>query len=105
MPLTENSAVVVVLKTASKPVRMRDLRPEKFKQCTVKLTLKHRRRIKTEEQAKGVAAVWGKEFIQFLAVQLFCSRLILKKRMNSSFTLNPLDAIHPILQFVLVQHS
>ena len=27
----------------------------------------HRRRIKTEENAKVVAAVWGKEFIQFLA--------------------------------------
>ena len=28
---------------------------------------KHRRRIKTEEKAKVVAAVWGTELIQFLA--------------------------------------
>ena len=28
----------------------------------------HRRRMKTEEKAKVVAAVWGIEFIQFLAV-------------------------------------
>ena len=27
----------------------------------------HRRRIKTEKKAKVVAAVWGTEFIQFLA--------------------------------------
>ena len=27
----------------------------------------HRRRIKTEEKVKDVAAVWGAEFIQFLA--------------------------------------
>ena len=26
----------------------------------------HRRRIKTEEKAKVVAAIWGEEFIQFL---------------------------------------
>ena len=29
--------------------------------------MKHRRRIKTEEKAKVVAAVWGTEFVQFLA--------------------------------------
>ena len=29
--------------------------------------LGHRRRIKTEEKAKVVAAVWGTELIQFLA--------------------------------------
>ena len=29
--------------------------------------LLHRRRIKTEENAKVVAAVWGTEFIKFLA--------------------------------------
>ena len=27
----------------------------------------HRRRIKTEENAKVVASVWGEEFIKFLA--------------------------------------
>ena len=31
------------------------------------MPLLHRRRIKTEENAKVVAAVWGTEFIQFLA--------------------------------------
>ena len=29
--------------------------------------IKHRRRIKTEEKAVVVAAVWGEKFIQFLA--------------------------------------
>ena len=31
----------------------------------------HRRRIKTEAKAKVVAAVWGAEFIPFLAVLAF----------------------------------
>ena len=31
----------------------------------------HRRRIKPEEKAKVIAAVWGMELIQFLAAQLF----------------------------------
>ena len=31
------------------------------------MPLLHRRRIKTEENAKVVAAVWGTEFIKFLA--------------------------------------
>ena len=35
--------------------------------------LLHRKRIQTEEKAKVVAAVWGEEFIQFLACQLFCT--------------------------------
>ena len=30
----------------------------------------HRRRIKTDEKAKVVAAVWGEEFIKFLAAVL-----------------------------------
>ena len=30
-------------------------------------TVQHRRRIKTEEKAKIIAAVWGTEWIQFLA--------------------------------------
>ena len=38
-----------------------------------------RRRIKTEEKAKVVAAVWGDKFIQFLAAQAFMPRTILKK--------------------------
>ena len=31
------------------------------------LFINHRKRIKTEEKAKVVAAVWGTELIQFLA--------------------------------------
>ena len=34
---------------------------------TFVITNVHRRRINTEGKAKGVAAVWGAEFIQFLA--------------------------------------
>ena len=48
---------------------------------------RHRRRINTEEKAKVVAAVWGTEFIQFLAAlailhqdemknRLICTRMI-----------------------------
>ena len=48
-----------------------------------------RRRIKTEEKAKVVAAVWGKEFIQFLAALAILPRTVLKKRMNSSFSFRP----------------
>ena len=43
---------------------------------------KHRRRIKTEEKAKVVAAVWVAEFIQFLAALTTVFSMILKKRMN-----------------------
>ena len=50
----------------------------------------HRRRIKTEEKAKVVPAVWGTEFIQFLAalavldqddmkIRMNCTRMIWKK--------------------------
>ena len=35
--------------------------------ATLAVTERHRRRIKTEEKAKVVASVCGKEFIQFLA--------------------------------------
>ena len=47
---------------------------------------KHRRRINTEEKAKVVAAVWGTEFIQFLAAQAVLPRAILKNRKNSPFS-------------------
>ena len=70
------------------------------------------RRIKTEEKAKVLAAVWGTEVIQFLA-----ALAILKKGMNLSYfsychawckssysTYRP-GAIHPIHQIVLVQNS
>ena len=50
----------------------------------------HRRRIKTEEKAKVVAAIWGTEFIQLLAAlgvfhqddmkkRMFCTRMIRRK--------------------------
>ena len=39
----------------------------------------HRRRINKEERAKVVAAVWGTEFIQFLAVLAILPRIILKR--------------------------
>ena len=42
----------------------------------------HRRGIKTEEKAKVVAAVWGREFIQFHAALQIYQQDDLKKRMN-----------------------
>ena len=53
-------------------------------------TSKHRRRMNTQEKANVVAAVWGKQFIQFLAYPILR---------------NCPSAIHPIHQFVLVQNS
>ena len=41
-----------------------------------------RRRIYTEEKAKVVAAVWGLEFIQFLAALAVMQKDDMKKRMN-----------------------
>ena len=55
----------------------------------------HRRRIKTEEKTKVIAAVWGTEF---------CTRTILKNRMNTSYSSNHPGAIFPILQIILVQN-
>ena len=48
----------------------------------------HRRRINTEEKAKVVAAVWGTEFIQFLALGRIKEKdeLHLKKSTNSSYS-------------------
>ena len=57
----------------------------------------HRRRINTQEKANVVAAVWGTEFIQFLAALavlhqdnmkkgMNCTRII--RRMNSSYSSN-----------------
>ena len=57
---------------------------------------RHRRWIKTEEKAKDVASVWGEEFIPFLAAlavlprtilnnNMNCTRMIWKKRMNSTY--------------------
>ena len=42
----------------------------------------HRRRIKKEEKAKVVAAVWGKELIHFLDALAIFHQDDLKKRMN-----------------------
>ena len=43
---------------------------------------RHRRRIKTEEKAKVVASVWGKEFIEFFAALAVLPWTILNNRMN-----------------------
>ena len=43
---------------------------------------RNRRRIKTEEMAKVVAAVWGTELIQFLASLAISHQDDFKKRMN-----------------------
>ena len=43
-----------------------------------------RRRIKTEEKAKVVAAVWGTELIQFIAVLAILHQDDFMKGMNSS---------------------
>ena len=45
-----------------------------------------RRRIKTEEKAKVVAAVWGKELIQFLAALAILDQNEWKKGNNSSYS-------------------
>ena len=42
----------------------------------------HRRRINTEEKAKVVTAIWGMESFNSMPRWLFCTRMILKKRMN-----------------------
>ena len=56
----------------------------------------HRRRIRTEEKAKIVAAVWGGEnFFNSLTRKLFSTKNILKNRMNSSFSSNHPGEIHP----------
>ena len=45
-------------------------------------TATHRRKIKTEEKAKVIAAVWGKEMIQFLAALAILHQDGLKKKIN-----------------------
>ena len=47
----------------------------------------HRRRIKTEEKAKVVAAVWGTESIYFFASQAIMHQDDLKNRINSTWTI------------------
>ena len=68
-------------------------------------SLLHRKRIYSEEKAKVVAAVWGKNLFNSLTRKLFCTGIILKNRMNSYFSSNHPGAFHPILQFVLLQNS
>ena len=67
----------------------------------------HRRRIKTEEKATVVTAVWGDIIcsIPCHASYFFCTRTILKNKMTSSFSSNHPGAVHPILKIVLVQNS
>ena len=50
--------------------------------------MKHIIRVKTEEKAKVVAAAWGTEVIQFLAVIAILHQDNLKNRMNSCFASN-----------------
>ena len=61
----------------------------------------HRRRIYTEEKAKVVAAVGGTEFIALAILH----KNDLKNKMNSSFSLYHLGAIHPFLHIILAQHG
>ena len=63
------------------------------------------RRIYIEKQVKVAAAVWGTEFIQFLAVLAILHQDVLKNRMiHPSSSYHP-DAIHPFLHIILVQNS
>ena len=65
----------------------------------------HRRRIKTEEKAKVVVAVWGIELIQFLVMLANLHQADLKYGMKSSCSSYRPGAIHPIHQIVLKQNS
>ena len=98
-PLLENSFLYVDPKQKLKTSSTYFLKqPNRLVQGSTK----HRGRINTEEKAKIVAAVWGTEFIQFLAaLAILDFRTILKNRMNSSFSSNHPGAIHPILQIIL----
>ena len=58
---------------------------------------------KKDKDRKVVAALWGTEFIKFLAALAILHQEELKKEMNSSYSSNRLDSIHPILLIVLVQ--
>ena len=73
-------------------------------QCHV-VTL-HSRRINTEEKGKVVAAVWGIEFIQFVAeLAILHYRTIFKNVVKLSVSSNHPGAIHRILQIVQFQNS
>ena len=66
--------------------------------------LDQRRRIKTEEQAMVVTAVWGTELIQFLTSLTILHQDDKKKGMISSYSSHFPGAIHPIILIVLVQN-
>ena len=58
---------------------------------------------KDKDRSKGNGCLfWGQNFFNSLLRQLFCTRTILKNRMNLSFSSNHPGAIHHILQIVLV---
>ena len=54
--------------------------------------INQRIRLTTEEKAKVVAAVWGTDFIQFLAAQAILPRSNWKNRMISSFSVKSTEA-------------
>ena len=66
---------------------------------------KHRRRIKTEDKAKVVAAVWGTELLPFLAALAILHKDNLKNRMHLSYSPNRPGGIHPILQIPWCKYS
>ena len=64
----------------------------------LRLVYRHRRRIKIEEKAKVVASAWGTDLFKSLPCyscfalddlknMMNCTRMIRKKRMNSSYSL------------------
>ena len=65
----------------------------------------HRRRKKTEEKAKVIAAFWGTELNKFLAALTIWHQDDLKKGMNSSCSSYRTGAGHPILQIFLVKRA
>ena len=71
---------------------------------TERIPSNHRRRIKTEEKAKVVASVWGKEFIQFLAVLAFFHQDDFKKGEFNFFLHIILVQFSPFLLIILVQN-
>ena len=58
----------------------------------------HRRRMKTEEKAKVIVAVWGTELIQFLVMLAILHQDDLKYGMKSVCSSYRPGAIHPIHQ-------
>ena len=66
----------------------------------------HRRRIKTEEKVKDVAAVWGAEFIQYLAALAILHKDEFEEKDEFILFLQIIPvATHPIHQLVLLQNS